>query len=389
MRMTLWLVAMTLLLGGCGKDGDAQAAGPGGPLVAARGPLPANSLRVQRVDIMDPSGFEKPMVAMRAFIPAGWKTQGGIIWGNQGQCGSDYSLRWIATAPDGITSVAVMPGPGWSDTRANMPLQLPPNPCPGTWRTAREYLEALAQRSYPGVRVLDYRSRPEAIQALQRLIAQLPPIQSELMRVTWIVDAGDLLIAHTINGREVREMIGTTVMISHTLYADLLNPGQVGMESLMGFPTMVSFSRAPAGQLDFNLATTIAGTTRQTEEWGARIAEYQRKKFEANRPRPQPNQPPGDNGHADRMAAIKAMGDASTGAYKDRDLTSDRMQRESIEAIRGVETYNDPVAGHPVQFDHSYNHAWRVSDGSYLLTKDPNFNPGAFGLEAQQLQVIP
>jgi hypothetical protein len=150
---------------------------------------------------------------------------------------------------------------------------------------------------------------------------------------------------------------------------------------------MVTFSRAPNGQLDFTLANAIASTTRRGEEWGARIDKYERDKMERNRPRPPPGQPAGDNGHADRMAAIKAMGDASTGAYKDRDLASDRMQRETIEAIRGVETYNDPVAGHPVQFDHSYNHAYRVSDGTYLLTKDPNFNPGSIGLEAQQLQV--
>lgn len=389
MRMTLLLTTIALALCGCGKEGDAQAAGPGGPLAAARGPLPANSVRVQRVEVMDPSGFEKPVVAMHVFIPVGWKTQGGIVWGNQGPCGSDYAIRWMATAPDGITSVAVLPGSGWSTMRTNMPMQLPPNPCEGNWRTARQYLEALAQRSYPGVRLLDYRSRPKAAQALQQMIDQIQPLQSELMRTRWTADAGDLLIAHTVNGREVREMIGTTVMINETQYADIINPGQVGMEQLMGFPTMVTFSRAPVGQLDFTLASAIANTSRQTEDWTRRIAEYERRKQEARRPRPSPGQPAGDGGHAARMEAIKAMGDASTGAYNDRDLTTDRMRRENIEAIRGVETYSDPVAGTPVQFDYNYNHAWRVNDGSYLLTKDPNFNPNAYGLEAQQLQVIP
>jgi hypothetical protein len=67
---------------------------------------------------------------------------------------------------------------------------------------------------------------------------------------------------------------------------------------------------------------------------------------------------------------------------------SDRAQRERIEAIRGVETYNDPIAGGTVQLDNTFNHAWRVAGSeSYLLTKDPNFDPRAFNIEAQKLQV--
>jgi hypothetical protein len=65
------------------------------------------------------------------------------------------------------------------------------------------------------------------------------------------------------------------------------------------------------------------------------------------------------------------------------------MQRESLEAIRGVETYRDPVDGRHVQLDATYDHAWRVSNqDAYILTKDLNFNPGLYGIEATQMGVV-
>jgi len=71
------------------------------------------------------------------------------------------------------------------------------------------------------------------------------------------------------------------------------------------------------------------------------------------------------------------------------DASSDRSQRRSIEAIRGVDTYHDPVSGSAVQLDHTYGNAWRVNNqDAYILTKDPNFNPGQYGITATQMKQI-
>ena len=69
-------------------------------------------------------------------------------------------------------------------------------------------------------------------------------------------------------------------------------------------------------------------------------------------------------------------------------VASDKNQREFVEMVRGVETYHEPVDGGVVQLDNTYNHAWRVRDGTYLLTNDPNFRPGVVGLEGQELQKV-
>jgi hypothetical protein len=91
------------------------------------------------------------------------------------------------------------------------------------------------------------------------------------------------------------------------------------------------------------------------------------------------------------MQTLRETNDIMNGIYDNRQVASDRQQRERIEAIRGVETYNDPVAGTPVQLDNSYQHAWRVNnrDNTYILTNDANFNPGAYDIDAQQLKPLP
>ena len=67
--------------------------------------------------------------------------------------------------------------------------------------------------------------------------------------------------------------------------------------------------------------------------------------------------------------------------------SSDRMQRESTEAIMGVETYNDPYYGGTVQLDHTYDNAWQLNDGSYVLTNDAMFEPYRdLGVDGQRLE---
>jgi len=87
------------------------------------------------------------------------------------------------------------------------------------------------------------------------------------------------------------------------------------------------------------------------------------------------------------VAAAKSYADAPSpsGGSGGAD---DRAQRERIESIRGVETYDDPLYGGTVQLDNTYDHAWRVQNNdSYILTNDPNFNPGAYNIDASQLKV--
>ena len=49
---------------------------------------------------------------------------------------------------------------------------------------------------------------------------------------------------------------------------------------------------------------------------------------------------------------------------------------EFSETIRGTETYNDDnAAGGQVELSNLYDNAWRLNDGTYVLSDDANFEP--------------
>ena len=66
----------------------------------------------------------------------------------------------------------------------------------------------------------------------------------------------------------------------------------------------------------------------------------------------------------------------------------DRSHREFIETIRGTETYRDPGSSTgSVELSNQYRNAWRLNDGTYVLTDDPSFNLyGATGQDGRRLE---
>lgn len=356
------------------------AAGPG--VAAQARPLPAGALRVQPAQILDRHGFEKPLVAATMLVPVGWKGEGGVEWNPMDQCGGEgYRFNWKATAPDGVGAVAVLPAERWSS--GNFPM--PQNNClSSTASGVRAYLEWFAQRSRPGARVLDFRPRPDLAAPYQQL-AQLPAAPG--MR-TW-VEGGELLIGYQVGGRPVREAIATVTAFIHTRMEGL--GGGQAIELLQGQAFTGFAMRAPEGQLDFKMADAIRQSFHGAPEWNARIRrsaeERNRVVMESNRRIAEDNL----RGARERSEIIARTGqeinDIQMGTWRSQNESSDRTQRERVEAIRGVETYNDPQGGGTVQLSSLYQHAWRLRDGSYLLTNDVNLDPGRdLGIQGQRLQ---
>ena len=358
----------------------ALAAGPG--LAAQARPLPAGTLRVQPAQIIDRHGFEKPLVAATILVPLGWKGEGGVEWNPLDQCGGEgYRFNWKATAPDGVGAVSVLPAERWSSS--NFPV--PQNNCLSSPASGvRAYLEWFVQRSRPGARVLDFRPRPDLAAPYQQL-AQLPATPG--MR-TW-VEGGELLIGYQVGGRSVREAIASVTAFIHTRLQGL-GAGQ-DLELLQGQAFTGFAMRAPEGQLDFKMADAIRQSLRAAPDWNARIRrsadERNRVVMESNRRIAEDNL----RGARERSEIIARTGqeinDIQLGTWQAQNESSDRAQRERVESIRGVETYNDPQGGGTVQLSNLYQHAWRLRDGSYLLTNDVNLDPSRdLGIQGQRLQ---
>ncbi len=407
-RVLVLLAGTTLIACSGGGEGSAAAAEnrtvkPAAAPTRAAAPLPPGVFQMSRVQIMDNSGFDKPIRAATVLIPAGWRAEGGVVWGPHGQCGSDYSTRWQAVSPDGASALSMVPMPNWQGSRSAYPAGPQQNPCPDAFHASvRAFLEASAQQLFTGARVLDYRALDDEVKPLRDMMAQLPPLpQVQGYQSQLTVDAGEVLVAFTENGREMRASLSTIATISRTRMADIMNPGRIGFESVQGTPMNFVVVKAPNGQLDLGLRRRVLTSMRFDGEWSRRVNDFSARKQAAqaktseeimriNAAGSAARLQASASAHEARMGTLRETNDIMNGIYNDRQLSSDRVQRERIESIRGVETYNDPVSGGPVQLDNNYQHAWRVSnrDDTYILTNDVNFNPGAYGIEAQQLKPL-
>ncbi len=386
-RLALAGALALAFLTACGSPPDNQAGSestPGGEAGGTAGTpqqdgLQANALRVQRLDIMDRRGFEKPLVAYTMFVPTGWRGTGEVEYAPPADnCGPGQRLNWQATAPDGVGTISIIPEEKWSFSSFPTP---PDNCLHSRVDNTRGYLEWWVQRNRPGARVLDYRPRPELAQSLRQLEQDANGLKS------W-ADAGELLVAYAVNGTEVRESIASAVFFMRTRFPGM-NPGQ-DMEMLQGMTSPGFAMRMPEGKLDFNAAEALRQSIRSAPEWQQRMnqvmAERGRINLEHGRRMSEINL----QGARDRSAIIantaKEINEIQMGTWQSRSESMDRQQRETIEGIRGVETYNDPHYGGTVQLSNQYNHAWQLRDGSYVLTNDPNFNPSrTLNVEGRQL----
>jgi len=329
---------------------------------------------------------------MTALIPAGWTTTGGVI-ATGGPCQEPYAVHWSASSADGASTIAIFPTEAWQMSNSGLASQCQQE----AFATVRDYLEARVQRDFEGVRILEYHDRPDFAGPAVAMAQRQEQMASQA-GFAWQVNAegGELLFAFARNGVEMRGVMGVTGIFYRI---ETMNPmGGEPMRSLTG-ATLGSFAAmAPAGRLDLALVEASRRSIAPEPQWLERLFALEAQLGAI-----------AVQGTRDRAAIIVAGGAAATraniasfqrasgmigrdggGELYPGEAASDRMQRRSIEAIRGVDSYHDPVSNSTVQLDHSFGNAWRVNNqDAYILTKDPNFDPGLYGLDATQLKIIP
>ncbi len=346
----------------------------GGSSVATADP-PRNVLRLEKAVIVDATGFEAPLAAVTLFLPAGWRTQGGVLWGQQYLCTNGYNFEWSAQSPDGAQTIQVLPQVKWE---ANNYGAAPSTPgCQAApFTTARQYLEAVVQRWHPGARPLGYRPREDLMRELASY-ERNTPMPLGFAR-TW-VESGELSFAYSDRGADMRGSATASVVFS---LLRTQTPGLPQMDALTGFALAGYGVTAPNGAFNPGFFEAIRKTMQANPQWNQRIANHNgaiaQVALEEGRKR----------------AAIIAQSNAEIAkiredAWNASQESADRRAREFGEVIRGVETYNDANAsGGTVELSNLYDHAWRLNDGSYVLTNDASFQPFRdLGVDGQALEV--
>lgn len=332
------------------------------------GALPASSDGMQRVALIDRNGFERPMPALTLDLPVGWSMQGGVTWNGEGRCASSPRYEMRASSPDGTQAVEILPAEAWQFS--NLPTMGIDMPC-ANWRidNVRDYLQSLVQRKRPGARILDYRPRPE-------LITFQPPPSTGQDRY-W-KESGEMLIAYSLNGAEVREDIGTTVTFHRTVLPGM-GPGDERI-FIDGISSPALTVRAPEGKLDMSLLGRIHQSSRPDPQWQARMDQHNtqlaRQGLKGQIARGQ-----------DSYRTSQDVADINQRTWQAGQDSSDGIQRATVDSINNVQRYQDPTTGGEVQLDNRYDHAYRTGDGTTIQSNDPNLNQqGALGADAEELE---
>lgn len=333
----------------------------------------ANVYRVKPVAIIDHNGFGKPMPIAWVMIPPDWHTQGGYYWGKKGPCSPASQLRWSATDPSGAYAVSMLPGFVWAADSAAP--RLPPGMgCPRyNFTSLRQYFQFFVQSFRPGARIIDFRRRPD----IERAMPPLKLTNTAFTRSQTKREAGDVLIAYSQGGRDYREILNTSVYITQTTLA---LAGSVS-HSLTGLANAVFALRAPAGKLDFRFFRLVRTSQTVNPIWSQLMAQHNAKIAEIN------------------MKGLKQRGEIMRKMYADVSRISmegywkraamwNRVHAKESRANREVDLYKDPGTGERVELPQNFRNAWRLNDGSYLLSDIAGYNPNEHGINAQRLNQI-
>ncbi len=339
---------------------------------APRG-MPAGAIHVEPAVILDSTGFESPIAAATLFLPSGWQAQGGVQWGRQFICTNGYAFEWSAASPDGSTRIALLPQQRWESNNYGAGPSAP-GCALAPYSNVREVLAALASGLRAEARTVDFRVREDLQQKFAHLNSVTPMPLGEAR--TW-VEAGEITLAFDEAGRPMRASIAVVAVFSLMQS----NAGMGVMDALTGSTFPAFAASAPAEQFDAGFFEALRRSIRTSPQWEARIGTHNaaigRVALEENRK---------------RSAAISRSNEEiariRSEAWDAQQESADRRAREFGELMRGVETYDDANApGGQAELSDLYDNAWRLGDGSYVLTNDASFEPYRdLGVEGRKLE---
>jgi len=338
---------------------------------------------LQRAAIVDPVGLGQPTTALTIDIPAGWQTQGGIVWNLQTECvGNMVQASWSAGSPSGSDRLEIMPGLAWQQAGHAIPT----NPCP-TMQAAsvREFLQLAAQQYRPGARVIGFRERPDLAQLAMAEMQQEPEAVRMYQQMQGRMEGGEIQLRYTAgNGQPVTEVLLASATFTTMQYSRM---GMVG--NVIAYGTT-------QGQPDDAAIKQMIASIEPNQAWRDRVKTITQNKSTAFSTRQRQDI---EAWHARRMREIAAEGAANRSAiasssgssvgdimfegYMKRSGMTDTGQRHSVEAIGGYNTYSDPYNGTDVQASTGYDRVYRMDSGDYVGTNDPSFNP-ADGTELER-----
>jgi len=355
-------------------------------------PLPGladpSYLRLKRAEVVDQHGFEKPLPAMSVLIPVDWTFQGEVKLAQRiGDPADLVKLVFRTTSPDGRLAIELLPSWNWSwvddpmmrqaiQNQSAMAAQLgraPTQMMPPM--TARDFLSKVAvPKLRPGAKLLGIEPIPDLDPALQSQVKQAQALASQAGLQTRLrADEARARIQLAAGKAPAEEWI-TAVVITHATAMPTLTPGSGQMRQSATYQSSaesIYALRAPPGELPTHekLFRTVISTVRVNPAWQARVTQVQASMSASNVQSAQ-----------DRSKIIAQSAEAQRrsiqGAYEAHQKAEDKSAERFSDAMRGLQTYRNPVTGEDVKLSNQYGHAWASGNGEYVMSDTPGFKPG-------------
>jgi hypothetical protein len=329
---------------------------------------------LQRLRVMDPTGFERPMEAYSILIPKGWKSQGGITWRVGHPCMIEaIQNRVSATSPDGRFAMEIYPVQQWEWWDDQLMLQT-----------------MMQQQQNPVFRRCSIARPMDAAQFLQGPMAQEMGVQ--VVGVEPNEEVGAVLRQQAQAANQQFQQAGVNLeqrpsaALATLRYPD--GSGGIALCSismqLAWMPNYVSGGqfasytcqalqkvavKCPAGEEAEarKLLSSVLASFRINPEWSAGVQRMMNNVAAVERT------------ETAKRAAIQRDAQNYTAELQKRTWEEGQASRDRIsegwsQTLRGVETWSDPGGG-SIELSSGYNEAWARPDGSYILSNDPLFDP--------------
>lgn len=330
---------------------------------------------LQRVRLIDPSGFGQPVEAASFLLPKGWKLQGGVQWRVGHPCMNEaVAVRWTGTSPDGSMHMDGFPVRSWQWNDDPTMLQSLQANQQGYGRTCdvmpaydagqfiqQQVLAELGNPTVIGMERADQLARSMEEQARKNGAAmQQAGVQNVAFRPT--------AVKARLRWNDGTE--GTLLCsVDQTIFymQNFMTGGMSGSyQCQSNLRLLVRHAAGKQEEAERIMATAIA-SSRVNPGWQQAVAQVFNNVAQVERT------------EAAKRAGIwreaqQYTSDLQRRTWEDGQASRDRINTQWGQVIRGVDEWKDPN-GSSIELSAGYNEAWSRPDGTYILSNDPLFDP--------------
>lgn len=347
---------------------------------------------MERVRVLDRTGFDQPAEAFSLLLPKGWTHQGEIIWRAPGSGCDGTNQRFRASSADGKFVLEILPAMLWNwsaDPQMNQFNQnMPQTPfCSyGQPMNAEQYLRNVFVGELRQPEITKVAANPMVVQEMQQ---SNDKGRQELMRY----GASDVQFNQTAVNANLRWSDGSEgivlcgVSIIETTIPNVYNGTYTKSWTSSAAQRIVFRYPAGEGQQASHLLSVIMGSMHTNPNWKNAVNQFwtsvreqkQRVHIGKIKMMDEQTRAMGEAAVKNGQARLNSM-DMDLRSWEQRQQSQDRIHTNFIKAIREVETYRDETGR--IELSSGYQHAWSRSDGSsFIMTNNPNFDPSSVFLD--------